>query len=153
MYDYKGHRCVVLNTFKDSNSVLIGLATTNPGPDLIKLCRELSMVSEKGKPQYLTLILLPLDELCENVEFISKKEQFITEFVSCISKEILFCHENNIFLPVRIYSEVNTMTLFEQLDYLKEQQKLLLNNSNFNGAFTKDNLELFNILRSKQDQE
>jgi len=43
------------------------------------------------------------------------------------------------------------MTVFEQLDYFNEQKKLLLNNSNFNGAFTKDNLELFNISRSNQE--
>lgn len=149
-YDYKGHRCVVLNAFNNTNSALIALATTNPG-NLTDLSYKLDMVSESGGFQYVTFLLVPLDEFSNNVVFLSNKEDFSKNFVSSLSKIFLYFHENNIPVDVRVYSDSHTMTIYEQLIYFNQQKKLLIDNPNFNGMFMNDNFKMINLPKKDQN--
>lgn len=148
-YDYKGHRCVVVNAFNNTNSALIALATTNPG-NLKDLSFKLDMVSESGCSQYVTFLLVPLDELSNNVVFLSNKEDFTKNFVSSVSTILLYFHENKIPVDVRVYSDSHTMTIHEQLIYFNQQKKLLIDNPNFNGMFTNDNFKMINLPKKNQ---
>jgi hypothetical protein len=144
-YDYKGHRCVVLNAPSNTNSVLIAIATSNPG-GLLKedLAYRLDMTTSSNKDQYVTFALVPIDQLKYSLTFIGGHREFNDNYLFSLSEFLLKYGESGESLKLRIFSDFDkTYNQEKKLSYVLRQKDLMLQDPNFNNMFNKNNLNLF----------
>lgn len=140
-YDYKGHRCVVLNAPSNTNSVILGIATSHPG-DLLKdgLAYKLDMDSQKGGPLYVTFLFMDIDQLKGSLKYVRDNN----DFWLCLSNFLLKCGEDGQLLKLRVFSDLNKTDLQEvKFSYVRRQRDLMIQDPNLNKMFTVDNLDLF----------
>lgn len=145
LYDYKGHRCVVLNAPSNTNSVILGIATSHPG-DLLKddLAYKLDMNSQKEGSQYVTFLFMDIDQLKGSLKYVQDNDDFNKDFWYSLSNFLLKCGEDEQLLKLRVFSDLNKTDLQEvKFSYVKRQRDLMIQDPNLNKMFTVDNLDLF----------